>query len=77
MGEEFLLPLVFSSGNVILLKRPDGGMADTRDLKSLGLSVRVRVPLRAPLLRSKKPFEVPSSTIQKAFLYSDGALWLS
>ena len=48
MGEEFLLPLVFSSGNVILLKRPDGGMADTRDLKSLGLSVRVRVPLRAP-----------------------------
>ena len=36
MGEEFLLPLVFSSGNVILLKRPDGGMADTRDLKSVG-----------------------------------------
>ena len=30
--------------------RPDGGMVDTRDLKSLGRkAVRVQVPLRVPL----------------------------
>ena len=40
---------VFRS-NVLSLSRPDGGMVDTKDLKSFGFTaVRVQVPLRVPL----------------------------
>ena len=42
---------------------------------SAPLSRLVDPPLRVPFLRSKKPFEVPLSTIQKAFFISPQLFW--
>ena len=51
---KFILHFIFE---IIVISRPDGGMVDTKDLKSFGFTaVRVQVPLRVPrMVARRKP----------------------